>query len=367
MGYKIRGNKIYVTGTVNGKHYRISTGKEATPLNCRWIEKNHREVLFKLIDAKMAAENKKSAVFSEYAMYSLQLNEYARKPNTVNSYYNISTKLIIPFFANYLIDEIKPNDIKAWQSSLVNRGYAKGTIRTARAVMSTIMNDAKMDELIQTNPIGSVKLPKSALTPPKPIVPFTLEEVKQILDQSSEEMRIFLTAAFFTGMRTGELLALKWEDIDFNANRIYVRATRSRGREGTPKTGKERMIDMLPIAEAALREQYRKSGLRYHYIFNSKKGRPWANATTLSYRWKQILKKCGFAYRRIYETRHTFATMMLVGGEDVLWVSQMLGHSTIATVINSYAKYIPSAKPARAEFLQDFSHTFRTQNSTKAV
>jgi len=367
MGYKIRGNKIHVTGTVDGVHYRVSTGKEATTLNIRWIEKNHREVLTKLVDQKKSAVKRISTVFHEYARYSLELNEYSRKPNTVKGYQNICNNNIIPYFKEYLIDEIKPNDIKAWQSFLVKKGYTKGTIKFSRAVMSTIMNDAKADELILSNPISSVKPPKNALKDSKEIIPFTLEEVRLILSQASADMELYLTIAFFTGARTGEMIALKWENIDFVAKRIHIRATRHRGEEGTPKTGKERMIDMLPIVETALKTQYRINGLSYGYIFTTKGGKAWSNISMFAIKWKQLLKRCGLGYRRIYETRHSFATIMLMGGEDLLWVSQMLGHSTIATVINSYAKYIPSAKPARAEFLQDFSHKNHTTNSQKAV
>ncbi|MDM5272780.1 tyrosine-type recombinase/integrase, partial [Sulfurovum sp. zt1-1] len=101
------------------------------------------------------------------------------------------------------------------------------------------------------------------------ILPFTMEEVITLIDNAAGFFKSYITVAFFTGMRSGELIALKWDDIDFNSNKIIVRRNISEGIEGTTKTGKARTIDMLDSVREALVKQYTKTGLSSEYVFSS--------------------------------------------------------------------------------------------------
>ena len=104
----------------------------------------------------------------------------------------------------------------------------------------------------------------------------------------------------------------------------------------------------------ALQKKYRENGLKYDYIFTSRKGKPYRqHSAVVSKYWKPLLKRCGMAYRVLYNTRHTFATLMLTNGEDILWVSQMLGHANVSTTMKYYIKYIEEKGKKRAAFLDD--------------
>lgn len=349
MGYKIRSNTLYVDGTVDGKRYRLSTGKEATPMNIKWISKNHRDVLLKLIDKE---KPKKSKMLVEYGLDSLETNAYSRKTSTNKGYMSLFNKHIVPYFKHYELNEIRPSDIKRWQGKLLE-GIEPKTVKNARIVLSTILNDAVEDELIAKNPTDKVKLPKALVK--DDIVPFTLTEVKAMLSSSDAWMESFLTTAFFTGMRTGELMALKWEDINFVSNKIHVRRSIRQGIEGTTKNGKDRLIDMLPVVASALKKKYRENGLKYDYIFTSRLGKPYTESNSIiRWKWKPLLKRCSIDYRKLYNTRHTFATTMLLNGEDVLWVSKTLGHADISTTMKYYVKYIEDKSQKRAKFLNGF-------------
>jgi len=355
MGYKIRGNKIYVHGSVNGKHYRLSTGKEATALNLKWIDKNHRDVLLKLVDEQL--HPKKSTNFVDYGYVSLSINAPTRKVNTSRGFKNLFERHIIPFLKHYDLLDIKASDIKKWQITILDKGLSVQSVKNCRTVLRGILNDAKMDEIISSNPIDLVKVPKEQYK--EDIEPFNLNEVELILKNSADWLRQYLTAAFFSGMRTGELMALKWEDIDFENKKIYVRRSMTKGIISKPKTGKGRIIDMLPLVLDILKEVYRKNGLANEWIFTHRYNKPYCEPATISdHMWKPTLKKCGLPYKKLYNTRHTFATIMLLGGEDVLWVSKMLGHSTIATTMKYYIKFIRSNEQKRAKFLDDFCTNF---------
>lgn len=356
MGYKIRGNRIYVTGTVDGTHYRLSTGKEATPANIAWIKKNHRDVLLKLIDKD---KPKRSELFKDYAPRSMESNAYAIKPNTHSHYTALLDKHIIPYFKSYRLDEIKPSDVKAFQSKLL-KTLTPQSVKNVRSVLSKILEDARMDEIIDKNPVSYTRPPK-VVTEDDDMMPFTLEETGTLIKNAKGFFKHYLIVAFFTGMRSGELIALKWDDIDFNSGKIVVRRTKSEGIEGSPKTGKSRTIDMLDEVRAALSEQYKETGLRSEYVFITRKGKPFSRSASIQETyWKPLLKRCGIAYRVPYNTRHTFASLMLLHGEDILWVSKMLGHTNVSTTTKYYIKFVEEKGKKRAAFINGIIGENRT-------
>ncbi len=355
MGYKIRGKRIYVTGTVDGKHYRLSTGKEATELNIAWIKKNHRDVLLQLVNKE---KPRVSMLFAEYAKRSMEANAYAVKHSTQKQYGYMLAKHILPYFRHYRLDEIKPSDIKRFQSKLLEHLDARST-RNVRALLGKILDDAVMDELIDKNPVDAVRSPRQEATT-KEIEPFTLEEVETLIENANGFYRNFLVVAFFTGMRLGEIIALRWEDIDFDAGKIFVRRAKSEGREGSTKTGKSRTIDMLDIVRDALMAQRKQTGL-LRYVFVNNKNKPFQRIGSIKTTyWDPLLRRCGIRYRVPYNTRHTFASLMLRGGEDILWVSKMLGHTTVATTMKYYTKFVEEKGAKRAAFLDEMTSKNRT-------
>ncbi len=348
MSYKIRGSTLYVTGTVDGKHYRLSTGKEATPINIKWIEKNHRDVLLKLVDKE---KPKKTDMFNDYALHSIKSNAYAVRESTQKGYECILNKHITPYFKHYRLDEIRPSDIRAFHTKLLDTLDIRSA-KNIRILLNRIFEDAKMDDIIDKNPAYGVKMPKYIQK--DDITPFTMNEVMTLLDNASEFMRTFLTVAFFTGMRSGELSALKWDDIDFNTSKIMVRRSMRHGVISGTKTGKNRTIDMLDPVREALKNQYIKNGLSSEYIFTTRKGTPYCESSSITTtHWKPLLKRCTMAYRVLYNTRHTFASLMLLNGEDILWVSKMLGHSDVSTTTKYYTKFVEEKGQKRAQFLND--------------
>ncbi len=176
----------------------------------------------------------------------------------------------------------------------------------------------------------------------KDIKPFCLSEVKEILNKASGEFRSYLGLAFFSGMRTGEILALTWEDIDFENDKIKIdKSLEQSGKLTTTKTNKARHIDMLAIAKEALQAlQSPKSSGRIFTL----------SRTKLQKEWRALLMQCDLEYRSLYHTRHSFATMMFAHNEEPLWVSAMLGHSSLAITYEHYIRYIPSKKK-RGEFV----------------
>lgn len=198
------------------------------------------------------------------------------------------------------------------------------------------------------------------------IKPLTLEQAKNILmlagkksqesykakaRQMWQEVRNYLTFAIFTGARVGELMALEISDIDIENEKIYISKSKERKsqRINSTKTSKARYIDMIKIVKESAISQ-----INIREEKPSKSGRLFdISENGLMSCWKELLKECGLESRVLYQTRHSFATIMLTNGEEPLWISAMLGHSSLHTTFTYYVKYIPQKKK-RAGFV-DFS------------
>ena len=362
-GFMVRGNKIYVQGSIDDKFKRYSTGKEANKLNLSWIKKNHIQELQRIHELKTKPK-KQTRDFVEYALKNFELKAPSRKAGTVKDYHKIFKSKIQPFFKNYKLDDITREDLTIWQNNLIKSGLHGKTINNIRGVFNFILDEARKDELIKKNYftlIDPVKIKKPDITP------FSLEEVKLILSNADESYQKNLTqVAFFTGMRSGELLGLKWDDINFVSKTISIKRAIRDGDITTPKTESSiRTIDMLPLVEEALLKQKKKTYLRNSFVFLNPLGKHFYNNASIRRNfWKNILKLVGLDHRDMYQTRHTFASIMISKNQDILWVSQMLGHASPNITLEKYAKFIKTEKIKRAEFLDDFT---TEENCTKTA
>ena len=178
-------------------------------------------------------------------------------------------------------------------------------------------------------------------------------------------LRLYIQIALLTGMRVNEILALKYEDIDLDKGIIKVYKTLSNNHTltSTKTHNGNREIEILDCLKEMLEttlKKHRKKGLQgfifakrdsIHYnlaTFSNKSNRNnklrFINPQKITKAFKNILQILHITDRTLYSTRHTFASLMLSFGEDLLWVSNMLGHKDVATTCKSYAKYIKTDK-----------------------
>ena len=142
-------------------------------------------------------------------------------------------------------------------------------------------------------------------------------------------------------MRPSELIALKWRHVDFATRTISVREGRVCGVDGSLKTtSSNRDVDMLPPLAEVLRRHREASGGGYGYVFTGLGGTPLDVANLRNRMWYPALRKAGLRRRTMYQTRHTFASLMLSHGEDPLWIARMLGHATMEMIFHHYGKFI---------------------------
>ena len=275
--------------------------------------------------------------FNYYSSLYLEFKKHELKFSTYDKYKNIIRDRINPAFQDMQVQDIKPSNIKKWLLTLSDIGGKSKRIYLS--VLNGILQEALYDEVITRNPVSLVKLPK--YTTPR-IVPFNADEVKMIMNNTpNDNYRFYLAFAFYTGMRSGEIIALKKIDIDLDNMTIKVRRTRSRYGESTPKTTYSiREIPIIKLLKPYVLELYNKHD--NEYLFVTQYNKPYNTTNVFQEQfWKPSLKELGIEYRRPYNARHTYATNMLYNNlVTPVQLAQLLGHANTQMVYDVYVNYI---------------------------
>ncbi len=275
--------------------------------------------------------------FNHYSSLYLEFKKHELKYSTLDKYTNIVRDRLNPIFGDLEISNIKPSDIKKWLYAIDDVGGKSKRIYIS--VLNGIFKEALYDEIID-------KLPTRHIKPPVfdklKIKPFNADEVQKIMSLAKvDNYRFYLAIAFYTGMRSGEIIGLKKCDIDFDKQTITVQRTRSRFGESVPKTKSSiRQIPILELLSPYILELYNKHDNEYLFITQYKK--PYRDTSVfVEQYWRPSLKELGLEYRRPYNCRHTYATNMLY--KDLITpvqLAQLLGHSNAQMVYDVYVNYI---------------------------
>ena len=210
------------------------------------------------------------------------------------------------------------------------------TKRNALIPLRGVFSLAMEEELIIANPVNAVRLKKHQKPP---VLRFTPAEKAKVLSKLTGEARLFYTIAFETGMRTGEILGLSWEDIT-NDTITLTRAIVRRRLSGL-KNSQVRSVFIAPQLKQVLMDN--PGRFAGGYVFKNTLGGPCLDADYFTGVWKEALKKCRMTYRRGYTCRHTRASEMLMAGVEPAFAAKQLGHTT-EMFLNIYADWVSGVK-----------------------
>ncbi|ANT42997.1 site-specific integrase [Helicobacter pylori] len=272
------------------------------------------------------------------------------KQTSLNALENVFNSVLrtMDLKENDKLKKITKEKIAKYHESALKH-YKKNTIHNLNANLKSFLEFCETEGFLEKSPYFAITLKNAqeATT----IEPFSLEEVKTIIENApSLRLKAFLTVAFLTGMRTGEQLALTWEDIDFNEKKIVInKSLNELGTITTPKNKPSvREVDLLDPVEKILKELQASEPENKKFVFISMPKR-----TTMFQRaFRSLLKALNLKNRKLYTTRHTFASLMLSQGEEAMWVSKTLGHKDLNTTYKTYSHYIPKQDKERAKFLK---------------
>ena len=271
----------------------------------------------------------------------LKNNQNRFQISTLQDYNSAIYHHLIPALGDLTIAELTSSKVKEWLSELPCSNKRKSNILTP---LRQMFEELYHDEIIDKNPLTRVKNLPIRVREPEP---FTPEEITKILNELTDQEKNLIQFAFYSGLRTSELIALRWQDVELEQNRIFVKQANVRGqlKETKTKSGK-REVTLQPQAKEALLNQLNFTGKLNETVFHDPRTqKPWENDQPIRKNvWIPALKKAGIKYRNPYQTRHTFASMLLSRGENPLWVAQQMGHKDWGQIIKIYGRWIPQSK-----------------------
>ena len=287
---------------------------------------------------------KTGATFADAAAEWLRYVEHdrGRKPSTVEGYRAIVRSQLLPEFGERPIESITTPMVETW----ISRMDRSASTRTkALVLLHGIFKRARRVYDLPVNPVADVERPPMSRS--GDIEVFSPEEVMALVRAAADEQdaAIFLTAAF-SGLRRGELLALRWRDVDFTGSLIRVRASYAAGQVTTPKSGKVRSVPMAPDvakALAKLGERGYKTG-DDDLVFVGQLG-SFVDPSALRRRYDAAVKRAGLRKLRFHDLRHTFGTRMIAKA-DIRRVQEWMGHADVQTTMK-YLHYVPRDDDAR--------------------
>ncbi|MEQ1639158.1 MAG: tyrosine-type recombinase/integrase [Methylococcales bacterium] len=356
---------IQITFIYNGEQCRERIKLKPTPVNLDRV-RQHRELILAAIEndtfdyavtfpnSKYHKRNKDAEKpkikLKAYLNKWLNEKQYGVKSSTFNGYIKIINRINLSI-GDIALEELTTKDVSDFARTLPSGNKTIGNIISP---LRKALDDAVQDMLIETNPIKNWAYKK--IMPPKPriIDPFTREEQELILSELAGQNHNLVKFALWTGLRTSELCAIEWGDIDWNKRLIRIERAKTQSTledETTKTVSSIRDVKLLRPALEALIAQKSFTFLQDHKIFhNPRTDLPWTGDQAIRKTcWLPAIKKAGVRYRKPYQTRHTFASMLLSAGENLAWVSRMLGHSSVTQTSKAYATWIPDSIPDAGE------------------
>ncbi len=212
------------------------------------------------------------------------------------------------------------------------------TVQIIHATLYKALKQAVRWQLVPRNVAQSVDPPKANK---KEIKPLDEDQVRKLLSTvEGDTLEALYILAITTGMRSGELLGLKWEDVDFRAGVLRVNRTVFNGRVNAPKTSKSRRsIKLSRPALVALKNHARKG----EWVFCTSVGTSICAHNLHNRSWKPLLKRADLPLTtRFHDLRHTCATLLLIKGVYPKVVQELLGHSSISITLDTYSHVLPT-------------------------
>jgi len=293
----------------------------------------------------------------------------ALKKSTVKYYGFQIDRHIIPVFGNCSLYDISRAQIEAVLSDLRQKGHASGTLRGVRATFSTVLQSAMERGYLDKNPAHGIRIRTTGARIEHRF--YSPAQVRQLLPELAGPCRTVVQLAVLTGLRIGEILALRWKRVDLLRGTIEVAESYSDGEFGSPKTRSSNRV--IPISEflRGLLESHRtctKSIAPNDLMFCTPTGTP-LNQKNL---YNRVLAPACDRIKQPrvswHSFRHTHATLLTEVGESIKTAQALLGHSDLGTTLNTYAHVIPDSQRRAVERVAEvlFSNVLESEENAQS-
>jgi integrase len=284
------------------------------------------------------------------------LNDSVRgsvKSITHESYEMLVNKHVVPALGNVRLSNLTPAHLQGFYRTKLDAGLSPRTVQYLHVVLHRALKQALRWGLVSRNVAEAVDPPK---VPKKDVTPLSPDQARALLEAArGDRLEALYVLAVHTGMRQGELLALRWEDVDLDAGVLRVRGTKTARSRRTVKLS-QTALEALRSHLTRQLEEIGRTGDRYQdrgLVFATEVGTPLNRHNLTQRSFRPLLAKAGLPQIRFHDLRHTCATILLKAGQHPKFVQEMLGHATIAITLDTYSHVLPGMSDGLASAMDE--------------
>lgn len=291
------------------------------------------------------------------------------RDNTYREYEGLLCRYVSPTLGGKRLSDVRPLDIQSLYTTMSEKNLSARTVRFTHSVLSSAFKQAVRWRMLLQNPCGSVELPRKVSQEMQSLTP--IEAARFLAEAAGDRWVALFVLALATGLRPSEYFGLKWSDVDLEQGLVTVQRSliwRSYKSGdwyfGEPKTPRSRRRIPLPdsVVRALIQHKRRqaeerlKEGAAYKnldLIFATSEGQPLIRLNVIQKHFKPILERAKLpATLRLYDLRHTCATLLLAANENPKVVSERLGHSSITLTMDVYSHVLPDMQQGASDKLE---------------
>lgn len=281
------------------------------------------------------------------------------KERTQEGYESVWRLHVLPYIGDMQLREITPRVVERWRFELEGDGVGRQTVRKSMGVLQSCMERAYVWGEIAANPVKSVKKPNGKRTKKiRPVTPFEVESMRQFLlsQRTLRDATLFATLAY-AGLRPGEALALTWESV--RKNILMVEQAASLGKIKETKTGAIRSVKLLAPLREDLEAWRPHSHPTSNLVFASKRGEVWSSEAYKSWArhaFASAAESIGRPDVTPYTLRHSYASLLIQQGMQIIAVAGQLGHAptmTLDTYGHEFSEFDPSERMTAEEAIEE--------------
>jgi integrase len=315
------------------------------------------------------ATGPKQTVEQFFSRWLEEVHKSAIRISTYTKYRNLLSKHILPSIGRIQLNKLTLQQLQALYSRKLQEGFAPSTVHAIHELIHRGLDQAVVWKIITENVSDNASLPR---VPKQERPTLTKEQAQKLLDTAKgHPLEALLTVALATGMRRGEMLGLRWQDINFETMSLQVRRTVGFGKnhkyiENEPKTSSGRRRIVLPqfvidalkqhrLRQVERRLQVGEAWIDRDLVFCNMVG-DYFTLSSLASMFQRLLKKAVLPHMRFHDLRHSSATILLTMGVHPKVVQELLGHSQISMTMDTYSHVLPSMQQ---EAMKKLDEAFR--------
>lgn len=338
----------------SGKTERIR--KAAPGSSKREAEQYERQLIASLVQGTYGSHDPAEVpTFDEYAEeWFVDYVQVNNKPSTQRTRRSALNARLKPFFGAKQLDEIGQRDVARFKRQMLGEDLSEKTVNNHLGILSSMLNTAVDWGLIEDCP--DVKW----LNTPEPEFDFLdFDEADRLVEAAEPKYEVMILTAIKTGMRLGELCALRWQDVDLVKQQLRVARSATRGVVSTPKSGKSRDLPVSDELAEALKRHRKVTKLRGNMVFSSESGEMLCR-DNVKRALPRACREAGLREIGWHALRHTFASHLVMLAVPLKVVQELLGHATLDMTMR-YAHLAPDTKRESVDLL-DSRRVYREGN-----